>query len=234
MTEQSTSSPTDDRDGAGPRLRVIVAGGDVASRHALAELIRSPGGIVVVAQAGTVVETLELVGHYHPDAVVAEEALLAGMDFGLARQLCDAHPGVAVVMLTAGPRAERPLDALRAGATSILAAASAPESLVAALHASVRGDALIDPDVTRELIDEVRRLPSPGSGLRPIHSNLSNREWQILGLMSEGSSAAEIATALHLTPDTVYTHTRNILRKLQVENREEAIEAARRHYGSPL
>jgi DNA-binding CsgD family transcriptional regulator len=50
--------------------------------------------------------------------------------------------------------------------------------------------------------------------------------------MSDGASAAEIATALTLTQDTVYTHTRNILRKLQVENREEAVLAARRHYGS--
>jgi DNA-binding NarL/FixJ family response regulator len=232
MTEQPNPSPTDDRDAASQRLRVIVAGGDVSSRHTLAELIRSPGGIVVVAQSGSVVETLELVGHYHPDVLVVEEALLCALDFGLARELRDAHPDLAVVMLTAGPRAERPLEALRAGATSIITAAGAPETLVAALHASARGDALIDPDVTRALIDEVRRLPAPGSGLRPIHSALSNREWQILGLMSDGASAAEIATALTLTQDTVYTHTRNILRKLQVENREEAVLAARRHYGS--
>jgi DNA-binding NarL/FixJ family response regulator len=216
-----------------PPLRVIVAAGDARTRGALAGAVRAPGGTVVVAQAGDPVEALELVGHYGPDVLLGHEALLAEDDFALARQLRDGHPHVVVVMLTPGARPQRPVEALRAGVTSIVDAATDDAALVAAVRASADGDALIDPAVTRQLIEEVRMIPAPGSGFRPIHSSLSNREWQILGMMSDGASAKEIADALTLSQDTVYTHTRNILRKLQVDTREDAILAARQHYEPP-
>jgi DNA-binding NarL/FixJ family response regulator len=222
--------PQAGRDPASP-LRVIVAAGDARSRGALAAAVRAPGGTVVVAQAGDAVEALELVAHYRPDVLLCREVLLADAEFALARQLRDDHPDVAVVLLAPDGGAQEPLEALRAGVTSIVDEATDPEALVAALRASADGDALIDPTVTRQLIEEVRMIPAPGSGFRPIRSNLSNREWQILGMMSDGASPKEIAQALTLSQDTVYTHTRNILRKLGVGSREEAILAAREHYG---
>jgi two-component system nitrate/nitrite response regulator NarL len=213
-----------------PRLRVIVAHADATARHAFAELLRAPGGIVVVAQAGTAVEALELTAHYRPDVLLAHEALIGEAAFAPARQLCDDHPEVVVVMLTPGPLAAHPLDALRAGVTSILPQDSDPDAIVSALHASAGGDALIDPAVTRALIDQLRQSPTPESGLRPIHSSLSNREWQILGLMSDGLSPKDIAATLSLSQDTVYTHTRNIQRKLHVDSPEAAVRAAREAY----
>jgi two-component system nitrate/nitrite response regulator NarL len=208
----------------------MVADPDTASRRMIATAVRAPSRVVVVAQAADAVETLELVAHYRPDVLLCDERLLSEGDFSLARKLHDAHPGVPIVMLTNGAQAERALDALRSGATSIVAKQSPPEQLVAALCAVVNGDALIDPAVTMALIEEVRQIPAPGSGFRPIHSRLSNREWQILGLMSDGWSTAEIAQSLGLSRDTVYTHTRNLMRKLQVETRQAAIDAVRELY----
>jgi DNA-binding NarL/FixJ family response regulator len=230
MTDDHDRQRRDAAQADPPRLRVIVAHADASARHRLAELVRAPGGIVVAAQAATAVEAFELSGHYRPDVLVAHEPLLGESDFAIARQLRDEHPGVAVVMLTVGTLAQHPLDAVRAGATSILPEASSPATLLAAVHASARGEALIDPAVTRALIDELRQIPTPESGLRPIHSSLSNREWQILGLMTDGLAPREIAQTLSLSQDTVYTHTRNILRKLHVDTREAAILAARETY----
>ena len=233
MTDRRDRHPdAKHREPAAARLRVIVAEADDAVRGALAGAVRTPGGTVVVAQAVDAVQTLELVAHYHPDVLLCGEELLGDDDFALARQLRDGHPDVAVVMLTPPDGAQRPLDALRAGATSILAKASAPDVLAAAVRATARGDALIDPAVTRALIDEVRQIPVPGSGFRPIRSALSNREWQIVGLLGEGASTKEIADTLSLSQDTVYTHTRNIMRKLGVDSREQAVLAAREDYGT--
>jgi DNA-binding NarL/FixJ family response regulator len=212
-------------------IKLVIADADPLSRAAMAGIVRERHQVVVAAQATDAVETLELTGHYRPDALLCDESMLMQDDLALVRELHTRFPDVAIVMLTKAPDAANPLEALRHGVNSILYKASPPEQLREALEAVTDGHAIIEPTVTMALIMQLRQTPTAGSGFRPIHSKLTNREWEILDLLVEGAATKEIANRLFLTQDTVYTHVKNILRKMEVRSRAEAVDAAGELYG---
>jgi NarL family two-component system response regulator LiaR len=88
------------------------------------------------------------------------------------------------------------------------------------------GNAIISPELTGVLVDRLRRTPADGTGTRPVKSALTNREWEILDLMCGQMGTREIADALFLSPETVNSHVKNVLKKLGVHSRAAAVEAA--------
>jgi NarL family two-component system response regulator LiaR len=92
----------------------------------------------------------------------------------------------------------------------------------------VRGESAFSRKVTMRLIERLRNFPEGGTGIRPVRSSLTEREWEILDFFCQGKDTKQIAEALVLSEDTVYTHSKNVLRKLNVHSRQEAVEAARR------
>lgn len=211
-------------------LTLLVADPDPLARAALAQMAGEHCTASVAAQVGDAAQLLEMVAQRRPDVIVADEGLLAADRFVLLRELHDRFGLVAVVMVTNGPEAADPLDALRAGVNSIIPKASPPGEIRNALESVLVGRAIVRPGVARALIEHLRRAPTQGRGFRPIHSALTNREWEILDLLVAGSSTGDIADRLVLSPDTVYTHIKNILRKMNVRSRAEAVEAANRLY----
>jgi DNA-binding NarL/FixJ family response regulator len=130
-------------------------------------------------------------------------------------------------MLTCSEDDEVGLMALRAGAAGFLGKSLDLEALPRTLHAVRAGEAAVSRRLTAHLIEVVRRVRDDGSGLRPVRSTLTPREWEVLDLLCDDMSTDGIAAALFLSPETVRSHVKNVLRKLRVSSRREAIELAR-------
>jgi two-component system, NarL family, response regulator LiaR len=217
--------------GARQGLRVLVADGDPLARRIVREQLASDE-LTVVGEARdgheAVAKTLEL----NPDVVVME-LLMPQLD-GLeaTQQIVAQAPGTAVLILAQGGDEELGLLALRCGAAGFLEKDISMSTLARVIHGIDRGEAGINRGLTRRLISELRLSSMSTDAKRaPAHQSLgaqlSGREEQVLGLLAMRLSTAEIAERLELSRETVRTHVRSILRKLQVHSREQAVAAVK-------
>jgi DNA-binding NarL/FixJ family response regulator len=217
---------------AGGRLRVIIADADPLARRVIRDSLGQMPDIVVVAEAKDGTELVELAIHYRPEVVLTEIALASIDGIEACRRIHGKAPAVKVVMFTVNQEPRTEIRALRAGASGVLSKDTRIESVVRALRGVVDGEAAISRRLTMDLIEIVRRTAENGTGLRPVKSVLTSREWEVLDLMCDGASTRLIAETLFLSEDTVYSHSKSILRKLGVHSRGEAVIAAERLRGS--
>jgi NarL family two-component system response regulator LiaR len=207
-------------------IHVVIADSDPLARRVIRDALQDGTGFVVPGEAACGIEAVELSLHYRPE-VTLMEASLPGMD-GLAatRRIRANAPEVRVLIFSRDDREEIQLEALQAGASGFVSKNVPVETVSRVVQSVVRGEAAISRRVTMRLIERLRHLPQNGTGMRPVRSQLTAREWEVLDLLCERKNTREIADALVLSEETVYSHSKNLLRKLSVHSREEAIEAA--------
>ena len=170
----------------------------------------------VVGIASTGEELLDHLHEWKPQIVLQDLLLPGGMDgIETTRRIRERAPAVRVIALTASIDEARMMGALRAGAAGYIRKDSDPETLLAAVRAVARGKTYIDPSVARQVLQAV-----------DPHDDLTARELEVLRQMALGRSNKEIAGALSISDETVKTHVGNVLSKLQVENRAQAIVQA--------
>jgi NarL family two-component system response regulator LiaR len=216
-----------------PQPSLIIADGDPLARRVVRDQLARDSDFVVVAEAAAGERAVELALEHRPDLVLMETAL-PGLDgLSATRSIVGQAPGVRVVIFSATADPDLELGALRAGASGFLAKQDGTGALAQALHAVVRGEAAISRAGTMRLIERLRGAPEPGSGLRPVRSNLTSREWEVLDLLTNGASTSQIADALVVTDETVYSHVKSIMRKLGVRRRADAVAAAERLLRGP-
>jgi NarL family two-component system response regulator LiaR len=208
------------------RPRVLVADPDRLARRALTDSLRTDGGFAVIGQASDGVEAVELACHYRPDIVLVA-ASLTGLDAVTAcERIVSRTPQTRVVMLATSADLDLEMRAVRAGASGFVIKSAEVSTIKRALAIVSAGHAIISPELTGVLVDRLRRTPADGTGTRPVKSALTNREWEILDLMCGQMGTREIADALFLSPETVNSHVKNVLKKLGVHSRAAAVEAA--------
>jgi DNA-binding NarL/FixJ family response regulator len=179
--------------------------------------------VVVIAEAQNGREAVELTLHYRPDIV----------GIAATRRIVKEIPGQIVVILTTADDDEIGLLGLRAGASGFLAKDVDIDALPQALQGALSGEAAISRRLSMKLIEHLRRAPEGTGGLRPVKSPLTPREWEVIDLLVDGKSTDEIAETLVLATETVRSHVKNILRKLDARSREEAVAIAQRMRSEP-
>jgi two-component system, NarL family, response regulator LiaR len=212
--------------------RVILADDDPLARRVVRAAIEL-SGIVVIAEASSGREAVELARHYKPDVVLMDAVMpeLDGME--ATRKLASAAPETKVIMLTRSEDEELGLLALEAGAVGYLTKDVSDEAICRAIRGVHAGEAAISRRLSRRLVERMQELPQSGIGVRPVRSRLTPREWEVLDLLCVGKTTAQVAEQLVLSTDTVRSHIRSVLRKLDVHSQEEAIElAAGLRYGA--
>lgn len=208
-------------------LRVIVADDDAIARRVVKESLQT-SGVTVIAEAADGREAVELALHYRPDAVLMD-IVMPGFD-GLeaTRRIVEKAPEVHVVILTVSEDPELGILGLRAGACGFLNKDVDIDALPRILRGTCSGEAAISRELTMTLIERFRTLRQDGLGMRPVRSPLTAREWEVLDLLCAGASTEGIADALVLSTETVRSHVKNLLRKLGVSSRAEAVDMAGR------
>jgi NarL family two-component system response regulator LiaR len=227
-------SPAPDPETASERPTVIVADPDPLARRAISSILQDDRAFVVAAQPATGTEATELAIHYAPDVLLVESVFPDRDGIEVTRNVLERRPEVRVILVTASPSEELAFGALRAGASGVLDKHLADDALRAAVRSVASGQAAIPPQMTMRLVERVRNLPEPGHGFRPIRSELTNREWEVLDLLMAQASTSEIAEALVLTEDTIYSHIKSVMRKFGVHSRAAAISVARERWEEPV
>jgi DNA-binding NarL/FixJ family response regulator len=210
------------------RLRIIIADPDPLARRAIRDSLALDRTFVISAEAKDGVEVVELAVHYRPELVLMEVGLPILDGISACREIVTRAPTVRVVMFSVPQDREVEVRALRAGASGFLSKNTSIDSVGRALRSVAGGEAAVSRSLTSHLIEILRRTGENGTGMRPVKSPLTTREWEVLDLICAGESTRDISSKLFLSEDTVYSHTKSILRKLGVHSRAEAVEAATR------
>jgi two-component system, NarL family, response regulator LiaR len=207
------------------RLRAIVADDDPLARRMIKEALQR-AGMVVIAEAQNGREAVELTLHYRPDFVLMDVVMPELDGIAATRRIIKEQPDQVIVILTSADDEEMGLLGLRTGASGFLTKDVDIDVLPRALSGVLNGEAAISRRLSMRLVERLRRAPESVGGLRPVKSPLTPREWEVMDLIAQSLTTDQIADALVVSTETVRTHVKNILRKLEVRSREEAVVVA--------
>jgi DNA-binding NarL/FixJ family response regulator len=230
-------------------IRVLLVDDHAVMRAGFRMILETEPDIVVAGEASSGVEAVAAASALAPD-VICMDVQMPDMD-GLEatrRIVADANIDAAVVIVTTFDRDDYLFQALAAGASGFLLKNAGPEELIAAVRVAAAGDALLAPEVTRRVIERFAFLGAgtasavadtggsaaqapavTGATVSPPEPELTDRETEVLHLIAQAMSNAEIAQRLYIGEATVKTHVSNVLQKLGARDRVAAVVYAHRH-----
>jgi two-component system response regulator DevR len=209
------------------KLRVLLVDDHEVVRLGLLTLLEDVSWVEVMGEAGSASEAVSAVAELSPDVVIMDIRMPGGSGLEACQQITKQWPQVKVIMLTSYADDDLIFRALQAGASGYVLKQVGNRSLIDALGAVRRGEALLDPAVTQKVISRVREAERARQAA--AFRELSDREMEILAQVARGKSNAQIAGSLSLAEKTVRNHVSAILLKLGLSNRVEAATYAVRH-----
>jgi DNA-binding NarL/FixJ family response regulator len=176
-------------------------------------------------------EAIALAEEHLPNVVLMDIVFKGDGMTGIeaTRRIKEASPSTKVVIMTAHDEDRLLVEAVESGASGFLSKDEAAEEVLAAAKSAADGEVLIDPATLTRLLAQVAREREEQRDALALLNDLTEREREILGLLAEGMRNDEIAAKLYISPQTVQTHVRNILGKLRVHSKLEAVAFAVRH-----
>jgi DNA-binding NarL/FixJ family response regulator len=201
------------------RLKLVIVDDHALFRAGLVSLLSQYKDFVIVGEAGDGLEALSVVHNTKPDVVLLDINMprMGGVETVQAlKQTEKCH----ILMLTISKHEDDLFGAIAAGADGYLLKDAEPEELHQAILLVGKGKSILSPEVTRQVLKAVsiRGMQS--------ESGLSQREMEVLKCLADGMTSAQIAASLYITENTVKTHVRHILEKLEASNRAEAVSKA--------
>jgi DNA-binding NarL/FixJ family response regulator len=205
-----------------PTTRVIVVDDQRLVRAGFRVILDAEPDITVVAEAADGLAAIDVVRQHAPDVVLMDIQMPRMDGLQATRELLASSASKIVILTTFGAD-EYVYEALRLGASGFLLKDAPPEQLISAVHCAVRGDALIDPSLTKRLIDAFIAQQPAQQKISPELEQLTPREREVLVLLARGLSNAEIANHLVVEETTAKTHVARVLMKLGVRDRVQAV-----------
>lgn len=204
-------------------ITVLLADDHPMFRDGLKVAFAAITGVEVTAEASTGVEAVQLAAHHQPDVVIMDVNMPGLNGIEATRRIVTESPHIGVLVLTMFDEDENVFRAMRAGARGYLLKGAGQADIVRAVHAVARGEAIFGAALAQRLIGYF----SASRGAAVPFAGLTDREREVLQLLAQGRTNAQIAQALCLSTKTIRNHMSNVFAKLQVSDRAQAIIRAR-------
>jgi two-component system response regulator NreC len=207
------------------KIRVLLAEDHTIVRKGLRSLLDDEGGIEVVGEAEDGQQAIELVQRLLPDVVLMDITMPVLNGLEATRQIKKLFPQVKVVVLTVHSTEEYIFQILRAGASGYVVKQAAVSELVQAIQTVCRGDSFLSPSISRQVVEEYGRR---AEAMEDKYNKLTDREREVLQLITEGRSNREMATLLRISVKTVEAHRSRLMDKLGIHSTAELTRYALR------
>ncbi len=208
-------------------ISVLVADDHPVVRRGVRGLLEAQGDLAIVGEAGDGVEAMALIERVQPDVLVLDLMIpsLSGME--ILRFTRERSPRTRVVIFSLHSKNAFVAEALRNGATGYVLKGCSEENLLCAIREAAAGKRFLSPPVTDVAVDAY--VEQAKSGAFEPHETLTLREGEVLQMVAEGKTNAEIAKRLHISTRTVENHRTNLMHKLGLRNQSELVRHALRH-----
>ena len=210
---------------AAKQIRVFLLDDHEVVRRGLKDLLEADGDIEVVGESGLADEARRRIPALRPHVAVLDGRLPDGSGIDVCRDIRSSHPEIAALILTSYDEDEALFSAIMAGAAGYVLKQIRGNDLVDAVRRVASGQSLLDPAVTAQVLDRLRRGPVKD----PELAGLTDKELKILEYIGQGMTNRQIGERIHLAEKTVKNYVSNILSKLDLERRTQAAVFAAKH-----
>lgn len=205
------------------QIRVLIVDDESLVRSALRLFVESDPDFVVVGEARDGSQALHAVELHRPDLVLMDIQMPVMSGIEATRRIAETFPAIRILALTTFSSHDTVVQMLRAGASGFLVKDTDPADIVAALRTTHEGGYVVSPQIAHDLVSSIRDSPAGVDAPLEPHEELTDREREVVILLGEGRSNAEIAAALHLAEPTVKTHLSRVMTKWGVRDRVQVL-----------